>query len=195
MKNQLNIIPGGQGLWASDAASTANSAENGMSPMFKTVKQLFRGPRIILALAGLLSMAAIAPAADTEATVVYRPGDTIRIFVTFKEPISLRGVIARFNLRDQLPAGQKVFTSFFDANSFVKQSDHEFELTGKIGEHVAAGTYQLGFINATDDAEFTRSFSAGQDFPVVIVSVRNDRRVEFPDITTIRVAERPASRP
>jgi hypothetical protein len=101
----------------------------------------------------------------------------------------------RFNLQGALPAGQKVFTSLFDANTLVKLSDREFELTGKIGEHVATGTYQLGFINATDDADFTRNFSAGQDLPVVTVSVRNDRRVEFPDITTIRVAPQTASKP
>jgi hypothetical protein len=141
-------------------------------------------------------VAAIAPAADTpEATVAYRPGDTVRIFVTFKEPISLKNAMLRFGLQGALPAGQKVFTSFFDANALVKLSDREFELTGKIGEHVATGTYQLGFINATDDADFTRNFNAGQDFPVITISVRNDRRVEFPDIKTIRVAKQPASKP
>jgi hypothetical protein len=92
-------------------------------------------------------------------------------------------------------AGQKVFTSIFDANSFTKLSDREFEMTGKIGEHAATGTYQLSFINATDDADFTRNFRAGQDLPVVTISVRNDRRVEFPDITTIRVAPQPPSKP
>jgi hypothetical protein len=106
--------------------------------------------------------ATIAIAADTpDATITYRPGDTVRVIISFKEPISLRGALVRFGLQGGLPAGQKVFTSFFDANGLVKLSDREFELTGKIGEHVATGTYQLGFINATDDADFTRNFNAG----------------------------------
>ncbi len=73
-------------------------------------------------------------------------------------------------------------------------SDREFELAGKIGDHVATGTYQLSFINATDDADFTRNFNSPQDLPVVTISVRNDRRVEFPDITAVKVSP-PGSKP
>jgi hypothetical protein len=196
MRNQFSNITGGHRLPASNATGAAHAARNGMFPALKTMKQLFGGPRIF-ALAGLLIVAAvIAPAADTpEATLAYRPGDTVRVIVTFKEPISLKNAMLRFGLQGALPAGQKVFTSIFDANALVKLSDREFELTGKIGEHVATGSYQLGFISATDDADFTRNFSAGQDLPVITISVRNDRRVEFPDIQTVRVAPQPASKP
>jgi hypothetical protein len=197
MKNQIGTIPGGHhGLPASNVTGAAHSASGGLLSGLKIIKHLFGGPRIF-ALAGLLAMAAvIAPAADTpEATVAYRPGDTVRVIVTFKEPIPLKNAMLRFNLQGALPAGQKVFTPLFDANALVKLSDREFELTGKIGEHVATGTYQLSFINATDDADFTRSFSAGQDLPVVTISVRNDRRAEFPDITSVKVAPQPASKP
>jgi len=191
-----NFTGGYHRLPASNATGAAHSAKSGMFSALKTLKELFGGPRIF-ALAGLLTVAAAtAPAADTaEATLAYRPGDTVRIFVTFKEPISLKYALLRFNLQGPLPAGQKVFTSIVDASSFTKLSDREFEMTGKIGEHVATGTYQLSFINASDDADFTRNFSAGQDLPVVTISVRNDRRVEFPDITTIRVAPQPPTKP
>jgi hypothetical protein len=197
MESQFSHITGGHhSLPASNATGAAHSANSRMFPALKTLKQLFGGPRIF-ALAGLLAMAAvIAPAADTvDATLAYRPGDTVRVIVTFKEPVSLKSAMLRFYLQGALPAGQKVFAQLFDANSFTKLSDREFELTGKIGDHVATGTYQLSFINATDDADFTRNFSAGQDLPVVTISVRNDRRVEFPDITTVRVAPQPASKP
>jgi hypothetical protein len=197
MKNQIGTIPGGHhGLPASNVTGAAHSASGGLLSGLKIIKHLFGGQRIF-ALAGLLAMAAvIAPAADTpEATVAYRPGDTVRVIVTFKESIPLKNAMLRFNLQGALPAGQKVFTPLFDANALVKLSDREFELTGKIGEHVATGTYQLSFINATDDADFTRSFSAGQDLPVITISVRNDRRVEFPDITSVKVAPQPASKP
>jgi hypothetical protein len=197
MKNQLDNITGGHhGLRASNATGTAHSAKTGMFPSLKTVKQLFGGPRIF-ALVGLLAMAAIiAPAADTvDATLAYRPGDTVRVIVTFKEALSLKSAMLRFYLQGALPAGQKVFTPIVDASSFTKLSDREFELTGKVGEHVATGTYQLSFINATDDADFTRNFSAGQDLPVITISVRNDRRVEFPDITSVRVTSQPPIKP
>lgn len=159
MQNQFRNITGGHHrLPASNATGAAHSAKSRTFPALKTVKQLFGGPRIF-ALAGLLTVAAIiAPAADTpEAALAYRPGDTVRIFVRFKEPVSLKYALLRFSLQGPLPAGQKVFTSIIDANSFTKLSDREFELTGKIGEHVATGTYQLSFINATDDADFTRN--------------------------------------
>jgi hypothetical protein len=66
--------------------------------------------------------AVIAPAADTpEATVAYRPGDTVRVIVTFKEPISLKNAMLRFNLQGALPAGQKVFTSLFDGKWRLEQ--------------------------------------------------------------------------
>jgi hypothetical protein len=184
-----NITRGRHRLPASNATGAANSARRRMFPALKTLKHLFGGLRIF-ALAGLLTVPAmIAPAADTpEATLAYRPGDTVRVVVTFKEPISLKYALVRFSLQGPLPAGQKVFTSIVDANSFTKLSDREFEMTGKVGEHVATGTYQLSLINATDDSDFTRSFGAGQDLPVVTISVRNDRRVEFPDIQTVRVA-------
>ena len=57
------------------------------------------------------------------------------------------------------------------------------------------GISGASFVNATDDADFTRNFNAGQDFPVVIIGIRNDRRVDFPDINTIRVAPQPVSKP
>jgi hypothetical protein len=41
-----------------------------------------------------------------------------------------------------------------------------WRLEPPLDTHVATGTYQLNFINATDDADFTRSFSAGQDLMV-----------------------------
>jgi hypothetical protein len=196
MRTQFTTITGGHHrLPASNPTCAAHSAKCGMFPARKTLKQLFGGPRIF-ALAGLLTMAAItAPAADTvDASVAYRPGDTVRVIVTFKEPVSLKSAMLRFYLQGALPAGQKVFAQLFDANSFTKLSDREFELAGKIGDHVATGTYQLSFINATDDADFTRNFNAPQDLPVVTISVRNDRRVEFPDITAVKVSP-PGSKP
>jgi hypothetical protein len=196
MKSQFGTDAGGRsGMSASIATEAGHSANGGVLSGFKIRKFLFRGPRIFV-LAGLLIMSTVlALAADTpEASVAYRPGDTVRIFVAFKQPVSLKNAMLRFGLQGPLPAGQKVFTPIFDASSFAKLSDSEFELTGKIGEHVATGTYQLSFINATDDADFTRTFS-GQDLPVVTISVRNDRRVEFPDIQSIRVAEHSTGRP
>lgn len=197
MQKQFSTITGGtHRLPVSNATGAGHPVNSGIAHALKTLKQLFGGPRIF-ALAGLLTMAAvIAPAADTvDASLAYQPGDTIRVIVTFKEPVSLKSAMLRFYLQGGLPAGQKVFAQLFDANNFTKLSDREFELTGKIGDHVATGTYQLSFINATDDADFTRSFNAGQDLPVVTIIVRNDRRVEFPDITTVRVVPQPASKP
>ena len=83
----------------------------------------------------------------------------------------------------------------FDAGTPIKLSDREYEFQAKIGEYVASGTYQLNYISATDDADLTRGFGAGQDFPVITICIRNDKRVAFPDIKTVRVGEPEVSRP
>lgn len=135
-------------------------------------------------------------AADTpSAAVAYRPGDTVRVFVTFKEPISLKGALVRFGLQGELPEGQKVFIQMFDAGTPIKLSEREYEFQAKIGEYVASGTYQLSFINATDEADLTRGFAAGRDFPMITVCVRNDKHVAFPEIKTVRVGEPEVGRP
>lgn len=132
MKTQFTTIPGGHHcLPASNATGEAHAAKSGMFDALKTLKKFFGGARIF-AFAGLLTLAAMAaPGADTvDASLAYRPGDTVRVIVTFKEPVSLRYALARFGLQGQLPAAPKVFTSIVDANSFTKLSDHEYEPTG-----------------------------------------------------------------
>jgi hypothetical protein len=129
-------------------------------------------------------------AADVpSAAVAYRPGDTVRVFVTFKEPISLKYATVRFSLQGQLPEGQKAFSNFFDVTSPVKSSEREFELTGKIGDHVASGTYQIIFMSAANEGDLSRTFNVGQDFPAITLSIRNDRKVEFPDVKSIKLGE------
>src|SRR5579875_655010 len=153
--------------------------------------------RRILAFAGLLTLAAgFALAADVpQAAVAYLPGDTVRIFVTFKEPIVLKNVYLRFNLQGQLSEGQKVFAPQLDGMTLVKLSDREYEIQAKVGDHVASGSYQLNFNNATNEADLTRTFNAGSDFPVITVCIRNDRRADFPDIKGIRLGERSEIKP
>jgi hypothetical protein len=132
----------------------------------------------------------VALAADTPAAAIaYRPGDTVRVFVKFKEPIGLKSADLRFALDGALPDGQKVFLNYFDLTSPVKSPDGEYELTVKIGDHVASGTYQVAFMNATDAADLTRYYAAGRDLPIISVSIRNDNQVSFLDIKSIRVGE------
>ncbi len=134
-----------------------------------------------------IAMGSVFAADAPQAAIAYSPGDTVRVFLAFKEPISLKGTNVRFSLEGPLPEGQKVFLNYFDVTSLLKSSGKEFEVTGKIGDHVASGTYQLTFINATDQADLTRTFNVGPDFPAITICVRNDNHVSFPDIRTIRV--------
>ncbi len=143
----------------------------------------------------LTAASGTAVAADTPAaTIAYRPGDTVRVFVTFSEPVALKSAYLRFSLEGALPEGQKVFLNYFDVTTPVRSSEREYELTGKIGDHVASGTYQVAFINATDSADLTRSYTPGPDFAVIRLAVRNDDRVLFPDIKSIRVGEQDAGK-
>jgi hypothetical protein len=191
MKYQLDNITGGlYGPLTSNETSAASLAKSRVRTGSKTSSRILGGPHTF-ALAALFTFAvAIATATDTpEATIAYRPGDTVRVFVTFNEPISLKGALVRFSLQGQLPEGQKVFTNFFDVASPVKSSEREFELTGKIGDHVASGTYQIVFMTAENEGDLSRTFNAGQDFPTIKLCVRNDRKVEFPDVKSIKLGQ------
>jgi hypothetical protein len=83
--------------------------------------------------------------------------------------------------------GQKEFRNIVDTGGFSPLSDREYELDFKIGEEVAAGTYQLQWINGTINPGLTRGFNSGTDFPALIVRIKNDKLIAFPDIRDVKL--------
>lgn len=166
-----------------------------LSNHFSRASTIVRGSILAFPFLLVLCVGAVFAAEIPETTIVYRPGDTLRVIATFKEPISLQFGNLRFALQGQLPEGQKAFSDFFDVASIHKLSDKEFELTGKIGENVASGTYRALIFSGTNNENLSRVFNVGATLPVITVCIRNDRRGEFSDLKSLEVVGREVAKP
>jgi hypothetical protein len=145
------------------------------------------GVAVPIILGALMATGSSWAQSEAAASLAYKPGDTIRVIVVFKEPVSLTGIVARFGLQGTPRDGQKEFKNFFDNGGFSPLSDKEYELDFKISEDVAAGTYQLQFINGTINPGLTRSFNSGTDFAALMVHFKNDKLIAFPDIRDVKL--------
>jgi hypothetical protein len=145
------------------------------------------GAVIPIILGALIASGSSWAQSEAEASLAYKPGDTIRAIVIFKEPVSLTGMVARFGIQGTPRDGQKEFKNFFDNSGFSPLSDKEYELDFKISEEVAAGTYQLQWINGTINPGLTRGFNGGTDFPALLVHIKNDKLIAFPDIRDVKL--------
>jgi hypothetical protein len=130
---------------------------------------------------------AVRAADSPDATLAYRPGDVVRVFVTFKEPVTLTGGSFRFDLQGAQPDGQKVLQRTAFSSTFTKLSDTEYELDAKISEDLAEGTYQLSWIQGAITPALSRMFDTGTGLPLITVRLRNERRISFPDIKEVRI--------
>jgi len=162
---------------------------------FSRACKFVRGSLLAFNFLIVLCVGSVFAAEIPEATIVHRPGDTVRVIATFKEPVSLQFGNLRFALQSQLPEGQKAFSTFFDLASVHKLSDKEFELTGRIGENVASGTYRAVIFNGTNSENLSRVFNIGATLPVITVCIRNDRRGEFSDLKSLEVVGRQVAQP
>src|SRR5712692_1175497 len=92
---------------------------------------------------GLLSVCSPAQ----EPAVFYKPGDTVRIVVSFKSPVSLSEGRFFFRLQDKLQETQHGFQTEFNGGQFSKSTDAEYEVSGVVGENIASGMWRLEIID------------------------------------------------
>src|SRR5262249_1183128 len=113
---------------------------------YKTVRGMYM--LLVVFVFGLATN--VAKADDLTPAVVFHPGDTIHLMISFKESgVTLDGGIARFVLRTEPRENQKAFGRLVDANHLTKLSDREYEFSGTISELVASGEYQLNWISTS----------------------------------------------
>jgi hypothetical protein len=121
------------------------------------------------------------------AGLVYHPGDTVRVVVSFKAPIALDGGTFYFQLTGELHNDQQGFARDFGGSGFKKLSDTEYEVSGEVSAALASGTWRLGILDMRTQG-VTKRYTYPSDFTSeVTIRIENPKRVEFPAIKDVRV--------
>jgi hypothetical protein len=123
-----------------------------------------------------------------EASVVFHPGETVHILVTFKAPpVALDGAVFSFGLLTQVSKDQEALGRNFQGDQIKKITDTQFEISGKVLEHCASGTYRLNWISVTVKGT-GKQYNEGSDFKEITIAVLNPERPEFPTIDDVRIS-------
>lgn len=124
-----------------------------------------------------------------EASVVFHPGESVHVLVTLKSPTALDRMVFAFGLLGQPDKNQEQLGTSFQGSEFKKISDEEFEMTVKIPEHTASGTFRLAWIDISVK-EVSKQYREGSDFKVLTITVLNPEHPEFPTIGDVKLAPR-----
>ncbi len=128
-----------------------------------------------------------ASAQAPEVGTVYKPGDTVRIVVSFKTPVSLDGGQFYFYLKGDPQENQKGFATEFGGSQFTMLSDSEYEIAGTVTNNLASGQWQLRVIDVGSQGA-RRRYQFGADFGnEVLIRIVNPKHVRFPEIKDVTV--------
>ena len=128
-----------------------------------------------------------ASAQAPEVGTVYKPGDTVRIVVSFKTPVSLDGGQFYFYLKGDPQENQKGFATEFGGSKFTKLSDAEYEIAGAVSAAFASGEWQLRIVDAASSG-VRRRYNFGAEFTKeVVIRIVNPKHVRFPEIKDVTV--------
>jgi hypothetical protein len=137
---------------------------------------------VILACA---AAAGTAKAQSPEVGVVYRPGDTIHVVVTFEKPIKVDSGGFYLQLQGALTPGQWGFATAFWGTQLAAISDREYEFSGPLSASVGSGKWLLQFVDVATGG-VTRRYNFGTDFKEeIVLRIENPRHVEFPDLNSV----------
>ncbi len=141
--------------------------------------------RAVVVLAVVLFSAAVLAAQEPE--VVFRPGDTVRIVVTFKSPVNLDSGACFFRFRGELQENQRGFGTEFGLHQLARISDTEYEFSGTVPPTSASGRWRLEIIDPSSEG-VARRYQFGQGFnKEVVIRIVNPKHVQFPDIEDVTV--------
>lgn len=137
----------------------------------------------------LLAIAVLTLAATgraQQAQLVFHPGDSVHILVTFKAaPKPLSSAMFHFALVGQPDKSQQKLLQSFNGNAIRSISDTQFEITGTIPEHAASGNFRLDQIQVSENGIW-KPYQAGTDFATLTIAVSNpERDPDFPPITGV----------
>jgi hypothetical protein len=129
-------------------------------------------------------------ALSQQAMVVFHPGETVHIIVSFeKAPVGLinNGTFV-FALAEQPEHGQEALDRTIQGNQVEKISETRYEISGRIPDHAASGAFRLNWISIVIGG-VGKQYTVGDDFKPISVNVVNPERPEFPVISDVRVGQ------
>jgi len=136
----------------------------------------------------LLIVVSAVSASAQEAAVVFHPGETIHILVSFKTPpISIASAVCAFGIVGQPDKKQEQLAQNFPINQVKKVTDTQFEVSGTIPEHIASGTFRLSWINIGING-VGKSYAEGTDFKELTIHILNPEHPEFPAIDDVKLS-------
>ncbi len=143
--------------------------------------------RKTLVLLTLVVFTGLAHAQAPDVGTVYKPGDTVRIVVSFKTPVTLDGGQFYFYLKGDPQENQKGFATEFGGGQFTELSDTEYEIAGTVSDTLASGEWQLRIIDAVSTGA-RRRYNFGTEFSKeVVIRIVNPKHVRFPEIKDVTV--------
>jgi len=120
--------------------------------------------------------------------VVFHPGETVHILVTFKTPpASIGSAVCAFGIVGQPDKKQEQLAQNIQVNQVKKVNDTQFEVSGTISEHIASGTFRLNWINIGING-VAKMYTEGTDFKELTISILNPEHPEFPAIDAVKVS-------
>ncbi len=128
--------------------------------------------------------------AAQEVGVVFHPGETVHILVTFKTPPNpVEAATFGFGLVGQPEKAQEPLGQGFQGSQFKKISDAQFEISGTIPDHTASGNFKLNWINIGIKG-VGKQYNEGADFKGLTIRIINPEHPEFPAIDDVKLTPR-----
>jgi len=123
-----------------------------------------------------------------EASVVFHPGESVHILVTFKTPPgTFESAAFAFGLVGKPEKAQEQLGQGFQGNQIKKVSDTQFEISGTIPDHTASGNFRLNWININIKG-VGKQYNEGNDFKELTITIINSEHPEFPAIDDVKLA-------
>jgi len=118
-----------------------------------------------------------------------RPGDVVRVVLTFDGPVKLSSANFRFNLRKLAEQAQKLWPSWINGGGLKPLSNpSQWEISGPVQEFTASGEYLLTSVSVSF-ADLSKTYSVPDivQKPITLTII-NDRKDPIPalrDVTLI----------
>jgi hypothetical protein len=127
-------------------------------------------------------MFAVAVTNAQEPSLIYRPGDTVRVVVRFKAPIIATSMSFQFVVQTGDTLQQGNLSRVFGSGASKNISDTEYEISGTVGERILTGEYRLASIQVISQG-VSKNYTAGSDFQTrIIIKIENPAVADFPQI-------------
>jgi hypothetical protein len=118
-----------------------------------------------------------------------RPGDTIRVMLTFDGPVKLSSASFHFNLIKLTEPAQKSWPSWINGGTSKPLSNpNQYEISGPVQDFTASGEYRLDTVSVSV-ANLSRDYALSDIVRVPItLTVINDRKDPIPPLKEVTLS-------